>query len=118
MAKMTNPHSCGREAKQQRAMCRLKWKAVWNEWCENSGRIRWKWGEQGPTCRETAHVHEEAQNGVMTACLWLVGGIRWFAGRRGGRCSVANQDLEMVQGGYLPQHGWQRYAGGIWEGGC
>ena len=40
-AKMTNPHSCARVPKQQRAMSGLKWNAEWSEWCENSERIRW-----------------------------------------------------------------------------
>jgi hypothetical protein len=39
----------------------------------------------------TVEVYEISQNGVRTACIWMVKGIPWFPGHRGGKLAMVNQ---------------------------
>jgi hypothetical protein len=101
--KEANPHSYATMPKLQLAIARLKWHYGVN-WVVQEFR-------RNPELRalatdpETGKAHEISQDGVRTACIWMIRGIPWLPGHRGGRCAMVNGDQIEELGDYLGERG-------------
>jgi hypothetical protein len=78
-------------------MSKLRLAIARQEWRHGAKRIAKGLGRNAILCapatdQETGDRREVSQNGVGIACIWMVCGIQWFPGHRGGGCAMINRD--------------------------